>query len=137
MHAAGREVALVTFKTTPNWALLLKASQRQEGAVLSTDFKPAQQVPSGFVVVLPFVTKDKQSAIVKTRFVQSTDGAGAWWVEAPWDESRVHIARTRRMSENFDAIFGERERDNEGFVRVKENVRSFWFVGVLNRSSIG
>jgi len=129
LHAAGREVALVTFKTTPNWALLLKASQRQEGAVLSTDFKPEQQVPSGFVVVLPFVTKDKQSAIVKTRFVQSTDGAGAWWVDAPWDESRVQIARTKRMSESFDAIFGEREWEREWRVCESENVRSFGLWG--------
>lgn len=110
LHAAGREVAFVTFKTTPNWALLLNASQRQEGAVLRTDFKLEQQVPSGFVVVLPFVTKDKQSAIVKTRFVQSNDGVGAWWVdEAPWAKSRVQIARTQRMSEGFEAISKERE----------------------------
>lgn len=111
LHAAGREVALVTFKTTPNWALLLNASQRQEGAVLRTDFKPEQQLPSGFVVVLPFVTKDKQSAIVKTRFVQSNDGVGAWWWvdEPPWAKSRVQIARTQRMSEDFEAISEERE----------------------------
>jgi hypothetical protein len=64
--------------------------------------------------VLPFVTKDKQSAIVKTRFVQSTDGAGAWWwVEPPWAKSRVQIARMQRMSENFDAIFEEREGNRE------------------------
>lgn len=114
LQAAGRVVALVTFNTTPNWALLLNASQRHCGAVLRTDFKPEQQVPSGLVVVLPLVTKDKQSAMANTRFEQSTDGAGAWCAA-----STAQMATTAhsRISDNFDAISsaerGVREREWE------------------------
>jgi len=56
LQAAGRAVALVTFKTTPKEALLLKASQRHSASAFNTVLRPAQQVPSGFVTVLPFVT---------------------------------------------------------------------------------
>lgn len=56
----------------------MKASQRQEGALFKTVFKPEQHVPSGLVVVLSFVTNDKQSAMVRTRVEQSTEGDGAW-----------------------------------------------------------
>ncbi len=83
----------------------MKASQRQAGAVLSVDFKPEQHVPSGFVVVLPLVTKERQSAMVNTKLEQSTDGAGA-----PWDDgapSTPHMATTHTMStetNNFAAI---------------------------------
>lgn len=82
LQAWGRVRAFVTFKGIPNWALFLKASQRQFGAVLSIDFNPEQHVPCGFVVVLSFVTNDKQSTkFDAARLVQSTDegdGACAW-----------------------------------------------------------
>jgi len=109
LHAVGRVVALVTFKITPNWALLLKASQRQIGAVLSTDLRPEQHVPSGLVMVLPLVTKDKQSAMVRTRLEQSTDGAGAWGDDALCARSMAHRAMKHTMRESFDAISGERK----------------------------
>lgn len=82
----------------------MKASQRQEGALLSTDFRPEQQVPSGLVMVLSFVTNDKQSAMVRIRLEQSTEGDGACCVgdEAPWARSTAQMATTtHRMSENF------------------------------------
>lgn len=56
LHASGRVRALVTFNTTPNWELLLKASQRHSGSDFNTVFNPEQQVPSGLAVVLPFET---------------------------------------------------------------------------------
>lgn len=56
LQAAGRAVALVTFKTTPKEALLLKASQRHSASAFNTVLRPTQQVPSGFVTVLPIVT---------------------------------------------------------------------------------
>jgi len=77
-------LALVTFKTTPREALLLKASQRHAASALSTVLRPTQQPPSGLVVVLPLVTKDRQSAMFRIRLEQSTDGAGAWGEDAPW-----------------------------------------------------
>lgn len=83
----------------------MKASQRHDGAVFSTDFKPEQHVPSGLVVVLPLVTKVKQSAMVNTRVEQSTEGAGAVCGVAPCVRSTVHIATTKRRSERFGAIF--------------------------------
>ena len=84
MQAAGREEALVTFKTTPREALLLKASQRHAASALRTVLRPTQQPPSGLVVVLPLVTKERQSAMVRIRLEQSTDGAGACGEVAPW-----------------------------------------------------
>lgn len=83
LQAAGREAALVMFKTTPSWALLLKASQRQAASALRTILRPLQQVPAGFVSVLPLDTKDKQSAMFKIRLEQSTAGAGAAWCVDP------------------------------------------------------
>ena len=56
LQAAGRAVALVIFKTIPKEALLLKAPQRHSASAFDTVLRPAQQVPSGFVTVLPFVT---------------------------------------------------------------------------------
>jgi hypothetical protein len=83
LQAAGRAVAFVTFNTTPKEALLLKASQRHSASAFSTVLSPTQQVPSGFVTVLPLVTYDKQSAMFKIKVEQSTDGAGALCEEDP------------------------------------------------------
>lgn len=77
LQAAGRERALVTLSTTPSWALLLKASQMHSASAFKTVLSPEQQVPSGFSVVLPLETKDKQSAMFSTRVEQSTPGGGA------------------------------------------------------------
>ncbi|CAA2933949.1 Hypothetical predicted protein [Olea europaea subsp. europaea] len=46
------------------------------GSVLSTVLRAEQQVPSGIFVVLPVVTKDRQSAMLSTKLEQSTAGAG-------------------------------------------------------------
>nr|GMD11239.1 hypothetical protein BHM03_00030143 [Ipomoea batatas] len=89
-QAAGRDKALVTLRTTPNWALFLKPSQRHSALDFSTIFRPEQQVPSGFVVVLPFITKERQSARFRTKLLQSTAGAGAeWWAESAVTAQRV------------------------------------------------
>lgn len=85
MHAAGSVAALVMFKVTPREALLLKASQRHSASVLSTVLSPLQQERAGFASVPPLETKDKHSAMLSMRVVQSTDGAGAavWRLDAP------------------------------------------------------
>lgn len=67
---------MVTFKTTPYCALLLKASHRHSASAFSTVFSPVQHVPSGFDAVLPFDTYDRQSAMFSTRLEQSTAGEG-------------------------------------------------------------
>jgi hypothetical protein len=77
--------------------------------VPSTVFKPEQQVPSGFFEVLSFDTNDKQSAMLSTRVVQSTEGAGAeaWRWEAPSAQiqQETEIVQ-RRIKDNtfFDVI---------------------------------
>lgn len=77
LQAAGRVMAFVIFKLTPRLALFLKASHKHSASVLSTDFSPEQQDPSGLFTVLPADTNDRQSAMLNTRVVQSTPGAGA------------------------------------------------------------
>lgn len=107
LQAAGSVTALVTLMAKPNWALLLKASQRHLGAVLSTVFKEEQHVPCGLVTVLPLLTKVRQSDKVNTRFEHSTDGAGAgaraWCDDEP--RSTAQIATTHTMRYHFAVIF--------------------------------
>lgn len=94
----------------------MKASQRQEGAFLRTVFKPEQHCPSGFVIVLPFVTKVKQSAIVITSDEQSKEleGVGALFDDTPLVRSTAQIAatKTKRMSEMFEYAMIEKMREN-------------------------
>ncbi|KAL1114013.1 hypothetical protein V6Z11_D02G228500 [Gossypium hirsutum] len=98
-------MALVTFKVTPREALLLKASHKHCGPAFNTVFKPEQQVPSGFDVLLPLDTKDKQSAMLRIREEQSTgeegEGARAWC----WAASTAQIERIARdkAKQNFEA----------------------------------
>lgn len=96
LQAEGRLMALEMLSTTPSCALLLNASQRHSASVFSTVFRPEQHVPSGLSTVLPLETKERQSAIVRTRLEQSTAGAGA----SLWDVDRTVAAedRTRRTA---------------------------------------
>lgn len=105
MQTEGRERAFVTFKTISNRALLLKASQRHSALVLNTVFKPAQHFPSGFAAVLSFDTKDKQSAMLNIRLVQSTEeGAGA--DAGLWEQQEIEKVQRRIRDNTFlDAIF--------------------------------
>jgi hypothetical protein len=90
----------------------LKASQRQEGAVFRTVFKPEQHVPAGLLMVLSFVTNDKQSTKEETRDVQSTEGDGALCDdEAPFVKLIAQMAKMQRMSENFDAMMMKKCRE--------------------------
>lgn len=102
-QAAGRAKALVTLRVTPSWALFLKASQRQSASVLSTVLSPEQQEPSGFCAVLPLVTKDKQSAMFKTRLEQSAAGAGA---VCPATDSPTLATTTRQTKKALMAVSG-------------------------------
>jgi len=105
LQAKGRVKAFETFKTTPKWELLLKAPQRQDGAVLTSIFRPEQHDPSGWVRVLPFVRNEKQSVMARTSFEHSPEGDD----EAPLVKSRAHMPKMmHRMSENFDAIGSDR-----------------------------
>lgn len=115
MQSEGRVKAFVTFKTTPNWELLLKASHRQDGAVFKTVFKPEQQEPSGLAKVLSFVTNDKQSAMLRIMVEQSTEGDG---VIAFCDDGEAPLtakmAKMQRMNENFEAMREKNENDEWG-----------------------
>lgn len=102
LQAAGRERALVTLSTTPSWALLLKASQMHSASAFKTVLSPEQQVPSGFSVVLPLETKDKQSAMFSTRVEQSTPGGGAP-DDTPRAEPATQAASAKRRRQIFVA----------------------------------
>lgn len=123
MQAAGKVMALVTFKVTPR-ALLLKASHKHWGPAFNTVCKPEQQVPSGFDVLLPLDTKDKQSAILRIREEQSTEegeGAEAWW----WAASTAQIERRARdkAKQNFEATIVRRVTGRSVLREKKKNGR--------------
>lgn len=76
-HADGRVEALVIFNSIPKLLLLLKDSHKHMGVSFKTLLKPEQQEPSGFEMLLPFMTKVRQSAMLRSTVEQSTEGDGA------------------------------------------------------------
>jgi len=103
LQAAGRVRALVTLMAMPSWALFLKESQRQLGAVARTVFKEEQHFPWGLVWPPSSETKGRQSAKVRTRAEQSAEGAGAWaW---PWcDDEMVGATSAEQMKATTHAM---------------------------------
>lgn len=109
-QAEGKDKAFVTLRATPNWALFLNPSQRHSASVFNTIFRPEQQEPAGFFSVLPLVTKDKQSAKLSIRLLQSAAGAGADWCAADSTAMKVKIQNETRHNRavtelNPQAIF--------------------------------
>lgn len=103
-QAAGRVKALVTLSVTPNCALFLKASQIHSASVFSTVLSPEQQEPSGFFVVLPLVTNERQSAKFNTRLEQSAAGAGAEF-EADWTVVKTAKKNITKKSGSFKELW--------------------------------
>lgn len=110
-QADGSAVALVIFNAIPKLLLFLKASHKHLGLCFKTILKPEQQDPSGLETVLPFITKLRQSAMLRRTLEQSTEGEGAV-EEGVVPFAKAHKARRLNTHKSFSIAKKRRPQKN-------------------------